>query len=70
MPLKPKYAAYVPDSELVKVLCKKRCNKSTLHRLNPNAQTIQNANEPFAGYTATCLKCGGIATDNYNWSRP
>lgn len=64
----PQYAAHVPRSDLVRVLCKKRCNKTTLHRLNRGAQDVQNPTERFAGCTATCLKCSGTAVDNYNFT--
>lgn len=65
---KPKYAAGVPEADLVRVLCKKSCGKTVLHRLNRDAQDIQNPDERFAGCTATCLKCGGTAVDNYNFT--
>lgn len=67
----PEYAAHVPRHELVKLLCKKQCGRSTLAQLRPADPPMSSPHrgtERFAGYEAVCLRCGGIAIDNYNWT--
>lgn len=65
----PDYAEGKPG-ELIRVFCKKGCRSRTVHRLERNAAPIGNPNEKYAGCVAWCLKCGGRATDNYNWGGP
>jgi hypothetical protein len=72
MPGVPKYAAHVPPSELVKILCRSgRCPKgqSTYARLQRAPYDAPDPNEKFAGHQAVCLRCGYVASDNYNWTR-
>jgi hypothetical protein len=66
MPKRPKYAEGV-GGKLIRVFCKGACRKTTVHRLDRNAQEVTNPNERYAGCLAHCLVCGKVASDNYNW---
>ncbi len=63
----PAYAASTAPEFLIRLHCD-HCNAGRWAKLNksyPGLETITNAG---AGeYTATCLKCGTEADDNYNW---
>lgn len=61
------YAKSTPPELLVQLYCR-RCGSGRWARLNrpyPGKMALKNAKGPE--YTATCLKCGDVATDNYNW---
>lgn len=69
-PRLPDYAKSTPDNLLVKILCRGRCNGTRWARLNkpyPGTSALREAS--FGEYRATCLECGYIASDNYNWFR-
>ncbi len=66
----PEYAKHVPDNRLVRIHCDGRCHGrgsrwARLNRDHPGISTLNSAQD--LEYTATCLKCGFEATDNYNW---
>lgn len=63
----PNYAQ--GQGEVVRALCRKSCRGATYHRLERDAVKVHDPNEKYAGCVAYCLKCGGRATDNYNWYR-
>jgi len=65
----PKYARSTPERYLVKIFCR-NCKCVRWAKLNapyPGRTALRNA--PMGKYTATCLVCGYVATDNYNWFR-
>ncbi len=66
MPKLPQYAQGA-GGETIRVFCKKSCLKTTVHQLERNAVQVHDEKEKYAGCVAWCLKCGGRATDNYNW---
>jgi hypothetical protein len=69
-PKKPDYARSTPDIYLVKILCRGRCNTTRWAKLNrpyPGKSSLRAAK--MGEYSATCLSCGYVATDNYNWFR-
>jgi len=66
----PHYVGSTPIEYLIKIFCRGRCNGTRWARLNkphPGKSTLRNA--PMGEYQATCLQCGYVATDNYNWFR-
>lgn len=65
----PQYAKSVPSEFVIKIICH-RCRASRWAQLNkpyPGKTAIRNAK--MGEYKATCLKCGYVAMDNYNWYR-
>lgn len=67
----PQYAQAADRSKLVKILCKGKCGQVRWAELNksyPGKMVLKEAEMNI--YKAKCLKCGKIAIDNYNWSRP
>lgn len=66
----PEYASAIPQQYLIKILCRGRCHTTRWAKLNapyPGRSAMRSAQ--MGRYTATCLKCGYEATDNYNWFR-
>lgn len=66
----PKYAQKSAKSRLVKILCKHGCREERWAEMNvdyPGEGVIEVAE--FGDYEATCLKCGVVAKDPYNWFR-
>jgi len=69
-PKLPDYAKSTAHSHLIRILCRGRCNGTRWARLNkpyPGKSALTSA--PMGEYEATCLKCGYVASDNYNWFR-
>jgi hypothetical protein len=67
---KPDYAESTQDIYLVKILCRGRCNSTRWAKLNkpyPGKSALRAAQ--MGEYRATCLSCGYVASDNYNWFR-
>jgi len=66
-PKVPAYASREDTRYLVRHYCD-RCRMSRLARLNKPYPGIRNLHDAQMGeYEATCLKCGCVALDNYNW---
>jgi len=66
----PDYAKSTPDSYLIRILCRGRCPGTSWARLNkpyPGKSALRSAK--LGEYRATCLRCGYVASDNYNWFR-
>ncbi|KAA9176554.1 MULTISPECIES: hypothetical protein [Delftia] len=66
----PKYANKADPERIIHILCKGKCKKTTLAEINrpyPGKETLKSAS--LGDYKATCLQCGHIAQDNYNWYR-
>lgn len=66
----PEYANTTPQEYLIKILCRGQCGTTRWARLNrpyPGRTAIRGAE--MGVYRATCLKCGYLASDNYNWYR-
>jgi RNase P subunit RPR2 len=65
----PQYAANADRNKIIRILCRD-CRKTVLALLNkpyPGENELRKAE--MGDYTATCLKCGYQASDNYNWYR-
>ncbi len=64
----PKYAQHVPKHRLVQYLCKSSCIKTRYGEVSKYPWSSDGANyDP--DLFVTCLRCGGIQRDSYNWSR-
>lgn len=64
----PQYAQDTDPNFLKKIFCKGKCGEyrwMRLNKQNPGDEALRKAND--FEYKATCLKCGYVATDNYNW---
>ena len=67
----PKYAQHANRNRLVTVLCKGICRRMRWAEMNtdcPDAEVLRTL--PMGDLSATCLKCGYIAWDRYNWELP
>lgn len=64
----PKYAEGVPRDQMVKFLCKRKCNNSRYGRVSRTPWEDTGAVRDPSLYV-TCLKCGGTQEDCYNWQR-
>lgn len=67
----PKYAQGVARDELVNYLCKGGCRGTVRWmRLNIAEPSLDVINKAEMGvFKATCLMCGSVMKDNYNWGR-
>jgi hypothetical protein len=66
----PDYAKGADPSRLVKLLCKGKCSRVRWAEMNqPYPGKTEMRKAEMGVYTATCLYCGKIAYDNYNWMR-
>lgn len=68
MPKLPKYAAQANPARLVRIFCKGTFPHMALAEMNmdyPGRKVLARA--AMYEYTATCLRCGKIALDPYNW---
>ena len=66
----PAYAQRADPTRLVRILCKGPCRKTRWGEMNadyPGKDVLRNA-QP-GEFTATCLVCGYVARDQYNWFR-
>lgn len=66
----PKYAAPADRAKVVKILCRGKCGTTRFAQLNmpyPGQDVLRSA--PMHEYEATCLRCGKVAIDSYNWHR-
>lgn len=66
----PDYASNTPTNLLIQILCRGTCNGTRWAVLNkpyPGESALKSAD--MFEFTATCLKCGYVASDNYNWFR-
>ena len=66
----PNYAARTNRRRLVKILCRSKCRSTRwaeMDRDYPGKDVLKKA--PMGVFHATCLVCGYIASDNYNWMR-
>jgi hypothetical protein len=67
----PKYAERANPGRLVKIFCKDvRRPHTAWAEMNtdyPGQDVLQRSQ--VGDFTATCLRCGKIARDPYNWSR-
>lgn len=66
----PSYAQSTQSEYLIQILCRGKCGSMRWAKLNkpfPGMSTLKSA--PMMDYRATCLKCGYVASDNYNWGR-
>lgn len=66
----PTYACAVDRAKLVKFLCKGKCGAvrwGEMNRSFPGTDELRGAK--IGDYNATCLRCGTVASDNYNWFR-
>ena len=66
----PKYARRADPLRLVKVTCRSGCRKERWAEMDkpyPGDDVLSSAQ--VGDYTATCLKCGAVARDPYNWTR-
>ena len=67
----PQYARNANRSRLVKLLCKGACSRVVWAEMNtehPGYEVLRHSQ--VGDFTATCLKCGKVAKDPYNWIRP
>lgn len=69
----PEYTKDADPFRLVRILCRgeKACggDNGVFAELNEgpkNGAALKDA--PHGVYTAKCLRCGHVATDNYNWA--
>lgn len=68
--LLPNYASRANRRRLVKILCRNKCSGTKwaeMDRDYPGKDVLKKA--PTGNFHATCLVCGYVASDNYNWSR-
>lgn len=66
----PDYARRADPAKLVRIFCKGVCCKGRWAQMNedyPGEDVLKSA--PLGQFTATCLVCGRVALDNYNWIR-
>ncbi len=66
----PKYAEAAVRAKVVHILCKGKCATGRWAEMNkpyPGKDKLRQAKH--GEYEATCLRCGSIARDNYNWHR-
>ena len=66
----PNYAARANRRRLVKLLCRGRCSKTRWAQLDgdyPGKDALKTAE--MGVFHATCLVCGYVGSDNYNWMR-
>jgi hypothetical protein len=66
----PKYAEHANKARLVKILCKGEHPHTAWAEMNvdyPGQEVLRKSQ--VSDYTATCLRCGKIARDPYNWYR-
>ena len=66
----PNYAHNADRNKVVKILCKGQCMTARWAEMNvnyPGEEILRNSD--LGDFTATCLKCGHIAQDSYNWLR-
>jgi len=67
----PNYAQQANGNRLVKLLRKGDCSRVVWAEMNtdyPGQEVLRKSQ--VGDFTATCLKCGKIAVDPYNWMRP
>ena len=66
----PIYARDKDKNRLMKHLCKDKCHSTRWGVLNKDYPGYSILKEAKMGeYKLTCLKCGNVAYDNYNWYR-
>lgn len=69
----PKYAQAIPDKFRIRILCRGKCNGTRYAKLNlpyPGAEELKSdGGAGLSQYRATCLRCGYVASDNYNWMK-
>lgn len=66
----PNYASKADRARVVQLLCKGTCSAVRWAEMNnpyPGKTVLRSAQ--MGDYTATCLRCGSIAQDHYNWYR-
>lgn len=66
----PNYAQSADRKRVVKILCKGKCGTTRWAEMNvdyPGQEVLRNSD--LGDFTATCLKCGQVAKDSYNWFR-
>lgn len=66
----PKYAANANRARVVQLLCKGSSPHSAWAEMNadyPGQERLQHSG--VGDYAATCLRCGRVARDPYNWYR-
>jgi len=66
----PRYASHANRNRLVRVLCKGRCCKTTWAEMSvdyPGEAVLRESQ--VLDFEATCLRCGHVARDPYNWYR-
>lgn len=64
----PSYASKACQAKVIKILCKGKCGRSSWAEMDkpfPGKEVLRTAK--FGEYNATCLRCGSIAKDGYNW---
>ncbi len=64
----PKYAAHANPARLVKIFCKGDRPHMAWAEMNtehPGEEVLRRSQ--LGEFTATCLRCGKIAPDPYNW---
>lgn len=67
----PNYAQHTNRDRLVKLLCKGDCSGVVWAEMNtdyPGQEVLRKTQ--VGDFSATCLKCGKIAKDPYNWFLP
>jgi hypothetical protein len=66
----PQYAADANRDAVVMLLCKGQCGRIRWGLMNqdyPGESVLRRAK--LGDFSATCLKCGHVAKDPYNWYR-
>jgi hypothetical protein len=66
----PGYARHVDRTRLVRILCRGTCRMTRWAEMNapyPGKDVLKRAR--LGQFRATCLQCGYVAVDNYNWFR-
>lgn len=66
----PNYASGADRKKLLKILYKGRCNMARWAVMNEGFPGMDRLRRSHLGdFQATCLMCGKIANDSYNWIR-
>lgn len=64
----PKYAKRANQARLVRLLCRGTCSCVVWAEMNTDCPSEEVLRKSQVGdFTATCLRCGKVAKDPYNW---
>ena len=66
----PQYAQAADPERVVQIFCKGECRESSWAEMNvpyPGKAELKKDSAGPPKFRATCLRCGYVATDSYNW---